>query len=153
MRPGPFQALDDVEAYLAADQIECLECGRFFAFLPRHITRAHRIDAVAYRDKWAIPASRALAGLEYREKHAAKLRRMIADGTMTPAHAKATDAAREAGRRRKVAWQAETHAATVAAIRPGDHSLLPAGSKRADGRDADRAREYQKSYRANRSKR
>ena len=37
---GPFLSLDEVDVYLATDRIECLECGRFFAFLPRHTTRA-----------------------------------------------------------------------------------------------------------------
>lgn len=150
MREGPFHALEEVDQYLYADQIECLECGRFFSFLPRHITRAHQMDAGAYRDKWAIPASRALAGRDYREQHSAKLRRMISDGSLIPAHEKATEAAKEAGSRRKVTWQTAAQAARVAALRPGDHSLLPAGAKRKDGRDAARARDYQRLYRARR---
>jgi hypothetical protein len=153
MRTDPFQTRADVDLYLAGDRIECLECGRFFSFLPRHITRTHQMDAVAYRDKWAIPASRALAGQNYREQHSLKLRRMISDGVIEPAHDKATEKACKAGSRTKVAWQADQHAMNVATRRPGDHSLLPPGAKRVDGRDADRAREYQRAWRAKKTKR
>jgi hypothetical protein len=147
-RTEPFKSADEVAAYLLGDRIECLECGRFFSFLPRHITRSHQINARAYRDKWAIPASCALAGHYYREQQSAKMSRMIHDGAIVPAYSQATEAAREAGSRRKVDWQAHNHAAATAAARPGDHSRLAPGAKRADGRDADRAREYQRRRRS-----
>jgi len=144
----PFSSAEAVAHYLDADEIECLECGRLFQFLPRHIKKMHAMTAVSYRLKWGLPSSEGLAGRAYRAQQSAKMSRMIAGGMIVPAHAKATEAARASGTRRKVDWQAVLHSADVGAARPGDHSRLPPGAKRTDGRDADRAREYQRQYRA-----
>jgi hypothetical protein len=137
----------DLAAYLSHDDIACLECGRRFAALGTHLRKAHQMTARAYRETWHIPAGAALAGLAYREARAEIATRLIAEGSLIPNHAAANEAAREAGKRSKVDWQAADHAAIIKAVRPGDHGILPPGSKRRDGRDADKAREYQRNYR------
>jgi hypothetical protein len=140
----------DLAAYLSHDDIACFECGRRFAALGTHLRKAHQITARAYREAWHIPAGAALAGLAYREARAEIAARLIAEGSLIPNHAAANEAAREAGKRSKVAWQAADHAAIIEAARPGDHSRLAPGSKRRDGRDADKTRQYQQDYRKRR---
>lgn len=144
-----FKSRAEVDAYLAHDRIQCLECGKAFELLPNHLKRAHGIDSDEYRESWGLPAGTPLAGLSYRAWHAAKLRRMQADGTIDYSHLPAaTEAARKAPRTPKTDLDAREHSARVARLRPGDAHRLPPGSKDARGRDADREREYQRAYRA-----
>lgn len=144
-----FASRVEVDAYLDAERIECLECGRRFAFLQPHLLRAHGIGADEYRARHEIPAGAPLAGRSYREQHAQKMRRMQATGALTYDHLPdATAAARKAGRPAKTAPDAAEHARRLLRVRPQDATRLPPGARLADGRDADRAREYQRARRA-----
>lgn len=97
-----------------------------------------------YRLRWGIPRGAALAVPELRQA-----RRAIDSGAITHDHlAAASDKARNAARPRKAPAQQTTPAQRVHARRPGDHSILPDGAARADGRDAVRTRFYQQAYRA-----
>ncbi|EOC5813760.1 MucR family transcriptional regulator [Cronobacter turicensis] len=139
------EALD----YINADLIECLECGKKLSFLPPHLKRAHQMQAPEYREKYNLPATLPLAGLSYRNAHREKMNRLIADGTITHWHLKeAVEQARGAERSERRDYDKAQQAARM--LKNAHHSerTLPPGSKRANGRDADNAREYQRQYRA-----
>lgn len=134
-------------------EIICRECGKGFTFLPTHLRVKHQMNTASYRERWEIPAGEPLASDGYREAHRAKLGRLVAMGVVVRDPAAASEAARRAERPTKVPQQAAEQSVRVAVHRPGDHSLLPPGAKRADGRDADKAREYQRAYRAQKKQR
>jgi len=142
-----FTSREEVAAYLASDDIECLECGRRLHTLGRHLRQAHDLLPADYRAAWGLPASTPLAGLRYREHRAVVAQRLVAAGLLGQHATLASDAAREAGRGTRVDWERAQQAERAAAI---PRAELPPGSKRSDGRDADRAREYQRSYRRSR---
>ena len=144
----PIKSREEVDAYLAGDLIQCLECDRQFATLAHHLRRAHGLSSTDYRAAWGLPAGTPLAGLAYRESRSAIAQRLVAAGVIGQHAATATEVAREAGRGARVDWERAEQAARAAAT---PRTELPPGSKRADGRDADHAREYQRGYR--RSKR
>lgn len=149
MRATPFATIAELNAYTANERIQCLECGCWFKSLATHLPRVHGMQHQDYREKWGIPKRYALAGTATRALLAEQMRDMIATGALTHDHLPtATTAARDAGRSKKTQADAERHQRAIAALRPGDHSLLPAGARRSDGRDATRAREYQIAYRA-----
>lgn len=143
----PFTSREEVAAYLSGDTLECLECGRRFWTLGRHLRRTHSLAPEDYRARWGLPASTPLAGQGYRQARSVVARRLIAEGTLIPNAAAACEAAREAGRGVRADWERAEQAERAARI---PHPTLPPGARRADGRDADRARAYQRSYRGRR---
>ncbi|NIC05248.1 MucR family transcriptional regulator [Billgrantia bachuensis] len=149
MRHGPFVSLEELDAYVGGPKIQCLECGRWFRALATHLPRTHGMTHQDYREKWGIPQRYPLAGTATRETLSMQLRQQIDAGRFTYDHLpNATAAAREAGRNRKTPVDQARQSAMMAEQRPGDYHRLPPGAKRADGRDADRRREYQIAYRA-----
>lgn len=147
---GQFTAREEVTAYLAGDRIQCLDSERWFEFLPPHL-RSHGTNAADYRDRWGIPAGAALAGVEWREAAAARALALRVAGVIgSPEHlARATEAARTAARpTHRVTAAVEPVRLALRRVRPWDATLLPPGSVTANGRDADRVREYQRAYRA-----
>lgn len=128
------------------DSTTCRVCGRQFTFLGGHIRRAHGVTADEYRTEFDLPAGLPLASQEYRDKRRAVIERLQAVGALTYEHLySATEAARTAGRGHVTA---ETRSQRAENARKITHATLPPGAKRADGRDADHAREYQRDYRA-----
>lgn len=144
-RTTPFQSREEVDAYLAGDTIQCLECGRWFRSLGSHLARAHTMTGADYKSRWAIPAGCGLAGRALREAQAALVRHLTAEGRLTRDHLPAaTAAARGVPRWPRTDWLTDEQRAVAAGI---ERPTIPPGGKRADGRDADRAREYQRAYR------
>lgn len=130
------------------DLIQCLECGRWFDQIGSHLTRVHGIAAREYRQKQRLPASYSLASPAYRERRRMETQARLADGTLKPDPLAASEAARTAGRGHRTAEDLARQAEIARAI---PHEQLPPGAKRADGRDADRAREAQRRRRAQQS--
>lgn len=129
--------------------VKCLICGREFRFLPSHLRRAHGVTSQRYREAYGIPQGEPLASAEYRAAQAAKMRRTQEDGRIKYDHLPdAVEKSRLAQDRPKRGSALEKQRALVAAVQPWKKSQLAPGSKRADGRDADRAREYQRKYRS-----
>lgn len=148
MRETPFETIEELEAYTGGPTIQCLECGKWFKSLATHLPRIHGMSHDDYRQKWGIPKRFALAGTATREKLSEQMHGYIETGRLTHDHLdSAVEAARAAGRGQKAPVDLKRQSEMTAAIRPGDHSILPPGAKRADGRDADRAREYQQQRR------
>lgn len=132
-----------------AEKIRCLICDREFVFLPPHLRRAHGITADDYRREFDLPAGLPLAGDGYRDMQREKLRIMRERGEFTYDHLpQAVEASRSARERPKRGEAREKQVETVNKHQPWNKNRLPPGAKRADGRDADRAREYQREYRA-----
>ena len=95
-----------------------------------------------------IPAGKALASESYRAGHAEKIRRMQSTGQITYEHLpRAIQAAVGSERREKTAEDKLLHTAMMARVMPWKKNQLPPGAQRADGQDADSAREYQRAYR------
>lgn len=129
-----------------AMKITCLICGKSFDFLPPHLSRTHGVSANEYRAEHQIPAGQPLCSESYSRVHAEKIRRMQATGALTYEHLQdATDAARTAGRGARTADDLEQQSARAKTIQ---RNQLSPGARRADGRDADRARETQRARRA-----
>lgn len=116
--------------------------------MPPHLRKGHSINADDYREAYDIPAGAPLASDAYRQAHADKIRRMQADGRITYEHLPdAVEKSRAAKDRPKRGAALEKQRATIAAAKPWTKALLLPGAKRADGRNADKAREYQREYR------
>lgn len=99
-------SMADVEEYIKHDLIQCLECGKWFPFLPVHLNKIHQIDSIDYRIKHDLPAQTPLAGVKYRDMHRIKMNKLISDGTIT--HERLEDAikkASRAARRQRVAYE------------------------------------------------
>ena len=144
-RKTPLRSRREVDAYLDYDRIECLDCGKRFAFLPSHLARAHDTDAVDYRARWGLPAGTPLAGLQYRADHSTLLTRAIERGEFAPNAKRASRAARKSGRGKRVEWELGEQAERMGENAP--RPVLADDDTRADGRNAGRAREYQRQYR------
>ncbi|MBC2863262.1 MucR family transcriptional regulator [Klebsiella pneumoniae] len=37
------------------EKIQCPECGKYFSFPAPHLNKTHQMNAVEYRERWAIP--------------------------------------------------------------------------------------------------
>lgn len=141
-----FRSRAEVDAYLSTDRIVCLECGRSFASLAHHLRRAHDQLPDQYRRRWGLPAGTPLAGQGYRHTRRLILRDKIATGNIVPNPARASMAARRHGRGTRVEWDRAEQAERMRAHAP--RPTLISGERRADGRDATRARLYQRAHRA-----
>lgn len=101
-------SLADVNEYIKYDLIQCLECGKWFPFLPVHLNRIHQIDSIDYRIKHDLPAQTPLAGVKYREMHRAKMNKLIEDGIVTHEHLEdAIEKARKTDRGQRAAYELE----------------------------------------------
>lgn len=150
-RSTPFTTEAEIAEYLSGDLIECLECGHRFRMLTgKHLRLIHDMTPNDYRDRWELPRGTPLAGHATRKLRSEIIKQTISDGAMTYEHLPvAMKLAQQAQRPQKTPASAAAHSARIAELRPGDHSKLPPGAKRADGRDADRAREAQRLRRLN----
>lgn len=108
----------EMKEYINHDEIECLECGRKFSFLPRHLWSAHSMTAVEYRERHGIPRTIPLAGLAYRQMQAEKIKRMRADGRLTYDHlSTATQLAARSKKPKLTPAASETRAAHLNRLR------------------------------------
>lgn len=64
-----------IQHSVARDAVACLECGRRFRTLKRHLEREHNLSEAAYRAQWDLPASYPLTAPEYTELRAEVARR------------------------------------------------------------------------------
>lgn len=103
-------SLDDVAEYTKHDLIECLECGKWFPFLPVHINRVHQIDSVDYKIRHDLPAQTPLAGVKYREIHRSKFNKLIDDGIIDHHHlADAVEKSKNCGRGKRASYELKQH--------------------------------------------
>ncbi|WP_438670765.1 MucR family transcriptional regulator [Pseudogemmobacter sonorensis] len=110
-----------------------------------HIVRMHGMTAREYRIKHGLPASHSLASESYRARQRENTLRRLAEGSLRPDPIAASEAARHAGRGQRTAEDLARQAEIARSIL---RQMIPDGGKRADGRDAVRAREAQRRRRA-----
>ena len=123
------------------DDVQCLECGKRMQFLGTHIRRVHDLTAKQYREAHDLSASTPLASVSFCEQARRRTNERIALGLMNYDHLPlARDNARDAGRGYIATSIRKRRSETAAKVAPGATNQLPPGAKRADGRDADRAR-------------
>lgn len=58
------------------DAITCLECGKKFKSLRRHIGTEHGLEPAEYRQKWGLPADYPMAAPNYSEQRSAMAKSM-----------------------------------------------------------------------------
>lgn len=127
------------------DFIICLECGKRLRSIGTHLRTAHDLSAQEYRERHDLPVSYRLAADSLRAAQSERTRRMIEDGTLHNDPLAASETARHAGRGRRTAADLAEQAERARRI---PHETIQDGGKRADGRDAARAREAQRRRRA-----
>jgi predicted transcriptional regulator len=62
--PVPDPAVD-VKRSVRADQIICLDCGKSFSMLKRHLTTDHKLTPAEYRQRWGLPLSYPMVAPNY----------------------------------------------------------------------------------------
>ncbi len=62
--PPPEPAVS-VKRSVTADYLICLECGRQFSMLKRHLGTDHRLTPEQYRQKWGLPANYPIVAPNY----------------------------------------------------------------------------------------
>ncbi|MCG9761698.1 MucR family transcriptional regulator [Pseudoalteromonas sp. Isolate6] len=142
-----FNTLAEVDAYLSAKKLQCLECGKSFVMLGKHL-KSHGMTPKQYKLKWGIPQERGLAGVEYRQAHSDKLSAMREEGKINHDHL--ADAAKRIDYDSRTALTSASKAAHIeflAREQPYNAHRISDGGKRANGKDATREREYQRQYR------
>lgn len=150
MRDKPFETMAEVDEYLGQELIQCLECGRHYKMLTgKHLRLVHGMTPDEYRQRWGIPRTRGLAGRGTSAERSRIMRDMIDSGRLTYDHLPtASNPETRAPMTPRVPADSARQSALAKSVRPGEHSRIPSGGRRVDGRDADRAREYQQAYRA-----
>jgi predicted transcriptional regulator len=48
-----------------ADHIVCLECGKHFSMIKRHLMNEHKLTPGQYRQRWALPATYPMVASNY----------------------------------------------------------------------------------------
>ena len=61
---------------IARKSVACLECGKRFRTLKRHLEREHNMTEEEYRSRWQLPASYKLTAPEYAELRAEVARKI-----------------------------------------------------------------------------
>ena len=54
-----------VKQSVLSDHLVCLECGKGFAMLKRHLGSDHQLTPDQYRQKWGLPASYPIVAPDY----------------------------------------------------------------------------------------
>ena len=70
--PRPDPAVP-IRQSMRADHLVCLECGKHFSMLKRHLANDHQMTPEQYRQRWGLPASYPIVAPNY-----AKLRSALA---------------------------------------------------------------------------
>jgi predicted transcriptional regulator len=54
-----------IKSSVRADKITCLDCGKVFSMLKRHLMTDHKLTPQEYRRKWELPASYPMVAPNY----------------------------------------------------------------------------------------
>ncbi len=71
-KPSPAYPIEDS---VKSEQIYCLECGRAYKSLKRHLRTAHETNPKAYRDKWGLPADYPMVAPDYSKQRSSLAKR------------------------------------------------------------------------------
>ena len=73
--PLPDPAVD-VKKSVRADQIICLDCGKSFSMLKRHLTTDHKLTPAEYRQRWGLPLSYPMVAPNYAKVRSAMAKKI-----------------------------------------------------------------------------
>lgn len=71
-----------IKASVKADSVACLECGKKFSMLKRHLLTDHKLTPAEYRTKWSLPITYPMVAPEY-AKVRSKLAKQIGLGRIS----------------------------------------------------------------------
>lgn len=81
----PFETMDEVNAYFAAEKLTCLICGNEYVSLHVHLRNSHGIAADEYKEQYGIPWRRGLIANSLKEKQASIMNEQRAKGILPQA--------------------------------------------------------------------
>jgi predicted transcriptional regulator len=73
--PKPEPAVPTKQS-VRADHIVCLDCGRHFSMLKRHLMTDHKLTPQQYRQRWELPASYPLVAPNYAKVRSAMAKKI-----------------------------------------------------------------------------
>jgi predicted transcriptional regulator len=68
--PKPEPAVP-IKQSARADRVVCLDCGKHFSMLKRHLMAEHKLTPQQYRQRWELPASYPLVAPDYAKRRSA----------------------------------------------------------------------------------
>jgi predicted transcriptional regulator len=69
-QPGPVPAVP-VKSSISPSRVVCLDCGRSFSMLKRHLMTDHQLAPEQYRQRWELPISYPLVAPDYAKMRSA----------------------------------------------------------------------------------
>ena len=69
--PPKAEPAVDVRRSVVADHIVCLDCGKHFSMLRRHLMTDHKMTPEQYRQRWELPRSYPLVAPNYAKTRSA----------------------------------------------------------------------------------
>jgi predicted transcriptional regulator len=88
--PKPVPAVSVRQSVFAAHMV-CLDCGKKFSMIKRHLMTDHKLTPEQYRQKWSLPLSYPLVAPEYAKRRSAIAKKSgLGKKGMAPAKKKAT---------------------------------------------------------------
>ena len=63
--PPKAESAVPVKKSVLADHIVCLDCGKHFSMLRRHLMSDHKMTPEQYRERWELPSSYPLVAPDY----------------------------------------------------------------------------------------
>ena len=69
-QPGPLPAVP-VKSSVLPSRVVCLDCGRSFSMLKRHLMTDHQLTPEQYRQRWGLPISYPLVAPDYAKMRSA----------------------------------------------------------------------------------
>jgi predicted transcriptional regulator len=67
-QPEPQKPAVPIRRSVKPDEITCLECGKTFKSIRRHLTSAHGLEPNAYRQKWGLSRDYPMTAPSYAER-------------------------------------------------------------------------------------
>jgi len=71
MAPPRAEPAVDIKRSVRSDHIVCLECGKHFSMLKRHLSTDHRLTPQEYRQKWDLPPTYPVVAPDYAKTRSA----------------------------------------------------------------------------------
>jgi predicted transcriptional regulator len=61
----------DIKRSVRSDHLVCLECGKHFSMLKRHLSTDHQLTPQEYRQKWGLPPTYPIVAPDYAKTRSA----------------------------------------------------------------------------------
>jgi predicted transcriptional regulator len=61
----------DIKRSVRSDHLVCLECGKHFSMLKRHLSTDHQLSPHEYRQKWGLPPTYPIVAPDYAKTRSA----------------------------------------------------------------------------------